>query len=321
MELRMRVVRLIPLTVGLFMLLVRAAHPAPIGALKQYQLPTADSAPRYIATGSDGNRWFTESSEFLPATIGRITPSGAVTEFGPACPFCILNDIAQGPGNILYYTSNDPILGRITTSGDFLDPVPMPQSDAVAGNIAAHGNRIWITDFNGDNLWRYTIGTGRFTQFPVSQPADVAVDAAGIVWFTAPDEPGIGRLDPQTGALSLTATEGFPREIAVAANGEIWFTERFVPLAVGRLDPATNTVTEFPVTPGVGPEGITASPDGSIWFTQTTKGNVARITDDGVITEAKAVKRSEPFGITVDADADPWYTMMSANKIGELRLR
>jgi virginiamycin B lyase len=75
------------------------------------------------------------------------------------------------------------------------------------------------------------------------------------------------------------------------------------------------------VTPGVGPEGITASPDGSIWFTQTTKGNVARITDDGVITEAKAVKRSEPFGITVDADADPWYTMMSANKIGELRLR
>ena len=42
---------------------------------------------------------------------------------------------------------------------------------------------------------------------------------------------------------------------------------------------------------------------------------------DGVITEAKAVKRSEPFGITVDADGDPWYTMMSANKIGELRLR
>ena len=183
-----------------------------------------------------------------------------MTEFGPACPFCILNDIAQGPGNILYYTSNDPILGRITTSGDFLDPVPMPQSDAVAGNIAVHGNRIWITDFNGDNLWRYTIGTGQFTQFPVSQPADVAVDAAGIVWFTAPDEPGIGRLDPETGAVSLTATEGFPREIALAANGEIWFTERFVPQAVGRLDPATNTVTEFPVTPGSAPRASRRRP-------------------------------------------------------------
>jgi streptogramin lyase len=309
------------LTTGLLMFLVSAAHAAPIGALKQYRLPTADSAPRYIATGSDGNRWFTESSEFQPPTIGRITPSGAVTEFVPACSFCILNDIVQGPENVLYYTSNDPILGRITTSGDFLDPVPMPQSDAVAGNIAVHGNEIWITDFNGDNLWRYDTGSGQFTRFPVPEPSDVAVDDAGTVWFTASTAQAIGRLNPETGAFSLTPTEGFPRQIAVAADGKIWFTERFTPQAVGRLDPATNVVTEFTVTPGVGPEGIAASPAGPVWFTQTTKGNIARITDDGVITEAKTVKGSEPFGITIDADGDPWYTMMSANKIAEFQLR
>jgi streptogramin lyase len=318
---QLRVLCLILLTTGLFMLLASAAQAAPIGALKQYRLPTPDRAPRYIATGSDGNRWFTESSEFRPATIGRITPSGAVTEFGPACEFCILNDIAQGPGNILYYTSNDPILGRITISGDFLDPVPMPQSDAVAGNLAVHGNEIWITDFNGDNLWRYNTVSGQFTRFPVPEPSDVAVDAAGTVWFTASTAQAIGRLNPQTGVVSLTPTQGFPRQIAVAADGKIWFTERFVPQAVGRLDPATNVVTEFPVTPGVGPEGIAASPAGPMWFTQTTKGNIARITADGVITEAKAVKGSEPFGIVVDADGDPWYTMMSANKIAELQLR
>jgi virginiamycin B lyase len=317
---RTRVARLVLLTAGLAALLAGAAQAAPIGALKQHRLPTADSDPRYITNGSDGNRWFTESSEFLPATIGRITPAGAVTEFGPACQFCILNDIAQGPDDILYYTSNDPLLGRITTSGEFLEPVQMPQSDAVAGNLAVHGNQVWLTDFNGDNLWRYDIGSGQFTQFPVSQPADVAVDASGTVWFTAPDDPGIGRLNPQTGAVTLTPTDGFPREIAVAADGTIWFTERFVPQAVGRLDPVTNEVTEFPLT-SVGPEGIAASPDGSVWFTQTTKGNIARITDDGGITEAKVVRRSEPFGITVDADGDPWYAMMSANKIAEFQLR
>ena len=90
---------------------------APIAALKQFKVPTANSQPRVITNGSDGNRWFTESSEFIPATIGRITPGGTVTEFGPACPFCILTDIAQGPADVLYYPSNDPILGRITTSG------------------------------------------------------------------------------------------------------------------------------------------------------------------------------------------------------------
>ncbi|HEY3019196.1 MAG TPA: hypothetical protein VGJ32_03345, partial [Solirubrobacteraceae bacterium] len=102
------------LVTGLFLVVTSAAQAAPIGALKQYRLPTANSAPRYIANGADGNRWFTENPDFLPPAIGRITPAGQVTEFGPACSFCFLNDIAQGPDNVLYFTSNDPFLGRIT---------------------------------------------------------------------------------------------------------------------------------------------------------------------------------------------------------------
>jgi streptogramin lyase len=317
----MGVRRVCLLAAALLLLAAGIAQAAPIGALKQYRVPTDDSAPRDIANGSDGNRWFTETSEFLPATIGRITPAGDITEFGPACPFCILTDIAQGPGGILYYTSNDPILGRITTGGEFLEAVPMPSSNAVAGSLAIDGNDVWISDFNGDNLWRYDVVAGQFTQFPVPEPFDVAVDAAGRVWFTAPLDNAIGRLDPLTGAVTLTPTTGIPRQLTVATDGSIWFTVRFTPQAVGRLDPATGTVTEFPVTPGVGPEGIAASPDDSVWFTQTTKGNIARITADGVITEARTVKGSEPFGITVEADGDPWYAMASANRIGELQLR
>jgi streptogramin lyase len=84
--------------------------------------------------------------------------------------------------------------------------------------------------------------------------------------------------------------------------------------------PATNGITLFPLT-DIGLEGIAASPDGSVWFTQTTKGNIARITNDGVISESKVVKGSQPFGITADAEGDPWYTMMSANRIGEFQLR
>jgi aspartate/methionine/tyrosine aminotransferase len=59
----------------------------------------------------------------------------------------------------------------------------------------------------------------------------------------------------------------------------------------------------------------------SMWFTQTTKGNIASINDAGVITEAKTVKGSEPFGITVAPDGNPWYSMISANKIATLQLR
>jgi streptogramin lyase len=49
-----------------------------------------------------------------------------------------------------------------------------------------------------------------------------------------------------------------------------------------------------------------------VWFTQTTKGNIARITDAGVITEGKVVSNSEPFGITFTPNGDPWYMIILA---------
>ena len=304
--------------------MLSAAQAAPVGALKQFRVPTADSEPLSITNGSDGNRWFVEAnldSVLESPAIGRITPAGEITEFPVNCSFCSLSDIVQGPDGILYFTSNEPILGRITTSGEFLAPIPMPDSDVLAGDLAVNGNEIWITDFNNDSLWRYNDTDGQFTQFPVPEPADVAVDLGGRVWFTAPLAPGIGELNPATGAVTVTPTERTPRQLTVASDGDIWFTARFAPQGVGELDPDTNNVREFPLT-NVGPEGTTASSDGSVWFTQTTKGNIARITDDGVITEGKGVRDSEPFGITVAPNGDdPWYTMLEANKIATLQLR
>ena len=93
-----------------------------------------------------------------------------------------------------------------------------------------------------------------------------------------------------------------------------------MPQAVGRLNPSGSTVTLFPVA-NTGPSGIAAAPDGSVWFAQETSGNVARITNAGVVTEGKAVKGSGPFGIVVAPNGDPWYTMMAANKVATLQLR
>jgi streptogramin lyase len=326
------------LAVGLVLSLGSAALAAPVGTLKQFRVPTANSQPRAITNGSDGNRWFTEGTEFTsaPAKIARITPAGVITEFVPdvadGCNLCIITDIAQGPGGILYITSNDPTLMRFdVATQSFQPPVPMPNTSALGGNLAVSATDVWITDFNNDVVWRYQLSTGQFTSFLVSDPADVAVDGAGNAWFTQPGDvnaPGtstIGRIDAATGAVTTTpTTDGSttvaPRGITVAADGQVWFTARFTPQAVGRLDPASNSVTLFLVA-NTGPSGIAASPDGTVWFTQETKGNAARITNAGVITEGKVVRGSEPFGITVAANGDPWYTMMAANKIATLQLR
>jgi streptogramin lyase len=322
------------LAAGLVLSLGSAALAAPVGTLKQFKVPTANSQPRAITNGSDGNRWFTEGTEFTaaPAKIGRITPAGSITEFDANCQFCIITDIAQGPGGILYLTSNDPTLMRFdVATQSFATPVQMPNTSALGGNLAVSATDVWITDFNNDVVWRYHLSNGQFTSFPVSDPADVAVDVAGNPWFTQPGDanaPGtstIGRIDAATGAVTTTpTTDGSttvaPRSITVAADGQVWFTARFTPQAVGRLDPSNNSVTLFPVA-NTGPSGIAAAPDGTVWFTQETKGNAANITNAGVITEGKTVKGSGPFGITVAPNGDPWYTMMAANKIATLQLR
>jgi virginiamycin B lyase len=311
---------------GVALLLGSAAIAAPVGALKQFKVPTANSEPRAIANGSDGNRWFTEGTDFTnaPPKIARITPAGSVTEIPVDCNSCILTDIIQGPDNVLYFTSNNPFLGRYDwQAGTFLAPIEIPNSGAVAGDLAVHGDDIWFTDFNNDSLWRYNITAGQFTQFPVPEPSDAVVDAAGDVWFTAPLDGSVDRLDPETGTVTAFAVPNglTPRQITIATDGQIWFTSRFVPQGVGRLDPVTGVVTTFPTPSNPGPEGIAASPDGTVWFTQTTKGNIARIDNAGVITEAKVVRGSEPFGITVAPNGDPWYTMFAADKIATLQLR
>ena len=305
-----------------------AALAAPAGMLKQFKVPTANSQPRAITNGADGNVWFTEGTEFTnsPAKVGRVTPAGAITEFPVDCNFCILTDIDQGPGNVLYMTSNNPILVRFNVATQTqLESIDIPNSNAVAGDMAIDGDDIWFTDFNNDSLWRYNITAEVFTEFPVApiQPSDVVVDSAGDPWFSAPFDNTVNRLDPATGTVETFPVPGglSPRSLAIATDGQIWFTSRFTPQGVGRLDPTTGVVTTFPTPTNPGPQGIAASPDGRVWFTQTTKGNVASIDNSGVITETKAVKGSETFGITVAPNGDPWFTMLSANKIGTVQLR
>src|SRR5215211_1831690 len=281
----MRRVMLLITAVGVAVLLVSGvAIAAPIGMLKQFKVPTAGSSPEHITQASDGNFWFTESfvndQNATPHKVGRITPTGQVTEFN-VCDFCFPTDIVQGSDGILYFTKNDASLGRIITDGTVLPDIPAVFSPNGNG-LDAHGDDIWFADFNNHSVWRYDIPSDAFTEFPAPNtiPLDVAVAANSIVWFT--DANGqIGRLDPATGVITEIDVEGFPREINIASDGAVWFTERFSQ-AVGRINPATNAVTLFPID--VGPEGIAPAADGSMWVTRSTAGNIARITPAGVIT-------------------------------------
>jgi streptogramin lyase len=126
------------------------------GGVSSYEI-SADTEddphiPNSIAAGPDGNVWFTEN---LGDAIGRITPSGTITEFpispnggGPV-------DIAAGPDGNLWFTEDHGAIGRITPSGTVSEfEIPGGASQIVAG---PEGN-MWFSEPNDDAIGEITTG-------------------------------------------------------------------------------------------------------------------------------------------------------------------
>src|SRR5439155_26521745 len=78
-----------------------------------YSLPSGVD-PNFITAGPDGNMWFTE---FVGGNVGRVTPSGTVTQFplpNAACP----ERITAGPdGNVWLADDCSSLVSSVTPSG------------------------------------------------------------------------------------------------------------------------------------------------------------------------------------------------------------
>ena len=136
-----------------------------------------------------------------------------------------------GPGRHPLHDVQQPDPGALRRGhADPLAPIDIPNSNAVAGDMAVDGDDIWFTDFNNDSLWRYNITDRAVHGVPrrAEPAADVVVDSAGDAWFTAPldnsdqparprdrrrrDVPGPGRAQPAGASPSPpTGRSGSPR--------------------------------------------------------------------------------------------------------------
>ena len=96
---------------------------------------TSSSEPWRLAAGSDGNVWFTEQTG---NKIGRMTPSGTVTEFAMPTGDAEPNEITGGPdGNVWFTEIMADRIGRITPAGQITEfAIPKP-STALPGGTSA----------------------------------------------------------------------------------------------------------------------------------------------------------------------------------------
>ena len=122
-----------------------------------------------------------------------------------------------------------------------------------------------------------------------------------------------------------TGSPAQPTDI-VTTGGKLWFTE--YGNGIGSLDPTTSPATITSYTTGLpsnsGPQSITATSNGQLWFTELNGEAIGTLNPaTGVITNYNNASTSgmpanaQPFGITADSSGNIWFTDVANNALGE----
>jgi streptogramin lyase len=170
----------------------------PAGVVTDFIVPRAAG----ITAGPDGAVWFTEGasawlSEGGLARIGRITTTGAVSEFALPAGSAPTGIVAGPDGNLWFTESSGNKIGRMTTTGAVTEfPIPTPGSRPMNITSGPDGN-LWFTEEVGNKIGRIT-AAGVITEFPIptpdSRPFDITAGPDGNIWFTEFGGDRIGRL-------------------------------------------------------------------------------------------------------------------------------
>jgi virginiamycin B lyase len=152
------------------------------------------------------------------------------------------------------------------------------------------------------------------------------------MWFTESEinVSQIGRIDQQGNITEFVVPtrDSQPSDIVAGADGALWFTEPSgFPFGIGRITtdgtfneygPDLNNCNPCSITPN----GIAATPDGNIWFTDFNRNAIGKLdpsTPTGNFTFYDIpTPNATPSGITVGPDSALWFAEFHGNQIGRI---
>jgi len=162
----------------------------------------------------------------------------------------------------------------------------------------APDGQVWYTAQRQGALGILDPKTGKVEQIalgPGSAPHGVIAGPDRAAWITDGGQNAIARFDPQTREVKLfKLPAGFDNADLNTATfdrkGVLWFTGQNG--VYGRVDPATGKVEAWKAPKGVGPYGITTTPNGDVWYASLAGDHIAKI--DTVSGDALVVAPPRP---------------------------
>ena len=221
-------------------------------AFTEYRLLPSGATPRGLAVGADGALWFTENG---PMGIGRITTSGAVTEYSQGITGSGLFDITPGPSgdpNSLWFTENSNsastggLIGRIA-----LDPPVV--TTGPAGSVGSSSAVVSGTVDPRGLASTYRFDYGPTTAYGSSAPVPPGNAGAGNAAMAV--SATVSGLNPgSTYHYRLVATNA---QGSQAGADAVFATS---PVAAGAPSSPAPAGSASPPGPGTQPAAATAAP-------------------------------------------------------------
>jgi virginiamycin B lyase len=201
-------------------------------------------------------------------------------------------------------------------------PIQLPAGagqELVQGNCTqCHGLNLIVNSsgFSKD-AWATLVAT------MVTLPADQAAAISGYLATNFPEKPG-SRPSLVSGDAKIKITEWQvptlgqrSRDSVEAPDGSFWWTGMWASL-VGRLDPRTGEMKEYPLPATARPHTIVPDKDGNIWYTGNSNATMGKLDPKtGKITEYKT-KARDPHSATFHPNGRLYFTAQGARMIGRL---
>jgi len=270
-----------------------------------------------------------------PCSSAAVCYTGVVVTYDKVD--CVAEECAIPPGAHALSANQEVAFSVTTGQNNSLDLTldGIPESVAIAplpgsGLVATSSTKFTISkcvttpqnvnvigvDADGNDI----VGPGAPTS-----PALTSDDTTNLAVATpAPASPNTFQLVPPSTLASATIPN---------AGKVVHLTASVTPLAgsgaataSSKIDVTFNSdvcgvMTEYPLkTSGSNPDGITAGPDDSLWFTEKSNNKIGRITTDGKITEYSITTAgSQPVGIALGGDGALWFSEFNGNNIGRIQ--
>lgn len=201
---------------------------------------------------------------------------------------------------------------------------PLPEGSHPGAVAPGSDGRVWFTLPGQGALGRLDPQTGQVEQVPLgpgARPEDVLVTTDGAAWVADRGLNALLRVDPLRLGVEIFKLPAEAADAGLAAlardhDGRLWFTGTRG--WYGRFDPAHGQFRVWPAAEGEGPQGITVTPAGDVWYANPRAHALVRVDPAAGLAETlpAAHPQQSPQRVWSDAQGKLWVSAADGDSLG-----